>query len=69
MSTKSHTARYYLSIWDSPVLKNEVLYTFFKKADSTGESLQLIVPCNLHNDIMIQMHDSVTAGHMGTKRT
>ena len=66
---KSHAARYYVSIWDNLVVKDNVLYKLSKKTDSNEETLQLIVPMSLRETIMFQMHNSLTAGHMGTKKT
>ncbi|KAH3857488.1 hypothetical protein DPMN_100095 [Dreissena polymorpha] len=65
----SRGTRHYLVLWDNLKLVNGSLYRSFKKADQQDAYLQLIVPRVLRKEEIRDAHDSVTAGHMGVKRT
>ena len=69
MVGKSPAARHYWIIWDSLELKEGVLYKHFQKADETDNYWQLIVPAAIKRDVVQQMHSSITAGHLGVKKT
>ena len=65
----SPCVRHYWTLWDTLVLQGGLLYRRFTKRDGTGTFLQLLVPQQMKKDVLNQMHNSVTSGHLGTKRT
>ncbi len=69
MVTKSPTTRHYWVLWDNLRLCDGVLFKYFEKNNGTGEFYQLVVPREMKQDILQQMHDSVLSGHLGTKKT
>ena len=69
MQKASAATRHYWIYWDSLFMKDGVLVKSFKKKDGTGDFQQVIIPEQMKSDILYQMHDSLLAGHMGTKKT
>ena len=69
MVDKSPATRHYWIIWDLLFLKNGLLYKKFVKKDGSGEHQQLVVPKELKNEVLFQMHNSVVSGHLGCKKT
>jgi len=69
MVTLSPETRHYWVIRDSLVLVENVLYRKFQRVNETHDCLQLIVPYTLRKLVLSRMHDSVTSGHLGVKRT
>ncbi|MES9904885.1 MAG: integrase, partial [Sedimenticola sp.] len=61
--------KYYWHRWDSLVVQHGVMYRKWENDYGTETELQMIVPRRLRNLILTQMHDSVTAGHLGVKKT
>lgn len=48
----SPAARYYWSIWDSPILKDGCVHCHFYCKDATGSHLQFVVPRHLKDEIL-----------------
>jgi len=69
VSTMSPAVRHYWSIWDSIKLKEGVLYKEFCKKDGTNTYLQLLVPRDLKKAVLYQMHNALSSGHLGRKKT
>ena len=66
---RSPATRHYVLVWESLSLQDGVLYRTFRGKDEMNASMQLVVPSELRSKVMHQMHDSLTAGHMGVKKT
>ena len=69
VSAASAATRHYWSYWHSLVLKEGVLHRKFFRKDGTGAHLQILVPKELRNEVMKQMHDALLSGHLGRKKT
>ena len=54
--------------WDNLHIQNSVLYRQTVQNDNKSE-YQLVAPTRLKREIMLQLHNSITAGHMGATRT
>ena len=62
-------SRYYFNIWDSIVLKENLLYSKFFSKNGEYTFLQLLLPRSLRDDVLQHMHNSVVSGHLGFKKT
>jgi transposase InsO family protein len=69
VSDKCPDVKYLWYRWDSLFLENEVLYRKWEHDDSSLFDLQIVVPNSFKKYILYQLHDSVTAGHLGVKKT
>lgn len=69
MQDKSPECRHYWVIWDALVIIDGVLYRHLQKVNGTDSYDQIIVPRGLRQEIIRQSHDSLTAGHLGVKKT
>ena len=69
IATQSPAVRHYWLMWDSLKLRSDVLFRTFTKANGIDTYEQLVLPRSLKQDVLYQMHNSVTAGHMGVKKT
>ena len=56
-------------LWKQLVLRDGVLYKRWETNDKTQSYLQVVVPKSLQNTVMFAMHNSVTSGHLGFKKT
>ena len=63
----SPASRHYWIYWDSLVVRDGVLYRRFDRQDGSGRHLQLIVLEKIRQEVLMQMHDSLLAGHLGKK--
>ncbi len=61
--------KYYWHRWESLEVENGVLYRKWENAYGTQIERQVVVPRQLRTVVLTQMHDSVTAGHLGVKKT
>ena len=59
----------YWSQWDSLLLRDELLKRVIKSSDWAEDRLQLVIPGNRRAEVMKEVHDGVTGGHMGVTRT
>lgn len=67
VSGSSYEVRTLWSLWESLEIVNDILY---KKYEKLGESsLVLVVPKELRNKIMKELHNSRISGHLGRDRT
>lgn len=69
MLEKSQASRHYWILWETLVVKEDVLYRVFRKSDGTDEYRQLIVPHEYKNGVVSLAHDSVIGGHMVIRKT
>ena len=69
VSPCSPAVKYYWTRWDSLCIKQGILYYKWENAQGSEEKLLTIVPSNLINLVLTQLHNSVTGGHLGVKKT
>jgi hypothetical protein len=69
MEVKSPASRHYWLLWDNLILKNGVLLKCLNCQSTDGGNHQLMVPVSLQHELIGQMHCSLTAGHLGIKKT
>ena len=65
----SRATKRLLQIWDQLVVHNGVLCRRFADADGVGDTLQVLVPHSLREEVLTYMHDSSLAGHLGVDKT
>ena len=65
----SRSLRHYWCLWDSFKVINGILYKKFIRKDGSGSYLQLVVPQVMKKDVLYQMHNAITSGHLGSKKT
>lgn len=65
----SATTKAYWAQWDSFVLQDGILYRKWEKPNGREFHLQLVVPRERIKDVLREVHDGVTGGHLGVKRT
>ena len=61
--------KYYWSRLDSFVIKNAVLYRKWETDEGDSFRLLAVIPKDQRNDILTQLHSTVTAGHLGVNKT
>lgn len=59
----------YLAQWPQLCMHDNVLYRRFLRPDGTTQSLQLIPPVKLRQEIIRLAHSGMTGGHLGLKKT
>ncbi len=65
--TWCHTLVYW-GIFKRLTLRNGLVHSW--RLGSTGDKIwQLVVPASLRDDLLKELHDQPTAGHLGEKRT
>ena len=69
LSHTSPATRHYWLYWDSLVLTEGVLFRKFAKRDGTGYHLQFIVPRSMRDTVLYQMHEALSSGHLGKRKT
>jgi transposase InsO family protein len=71
VAAESHALRQLWLNWDQLLLDKNVLHRkcVTKDRNLNSESKQTVLPACLHAVVLSAMHDSVTAGHMGVKKT
>ena len=67
-STSPGTHHYWL-YWDALFLTEGVLFRKFAKRDETGHHVQFVVPRSMKVVVLYQMHESLTSGHLGKRKT
>ena len=65
----SRTTKVYCAQWQSLKLQNGVLYRIWETPSSDATVLQLVLPKSLRPEILQQMHNSKTSGHLGVAKT
>ena len=62
-------ARHYWILWDALKLVDGVLAKQYVKKDRTGAFTQTIIPESLKREVLYHYHNTILAGHLGTKKT
>jgi hypothetical protein len=65
----SPTLKALWSQWDSLVLRNGLLKRVIKNSEGAEDRVQLVIPGSRRAEVMKEVHDGVTGGHMGVART
>jgi transposase InsO family protein len=65
----SPAVRHYWNYFNSLEYVDGLLYKKFHKVDGTDSYLQLIIPRQLRDLVLRQMHDCILSGHLGRKKT
>lgn len=69
VAPSNDTVKYYWQRWDSLVVENDILYYKWESEDGRDFTLKLVVPKDLQTLVLEQLHNSVTRGHLGIKKT
>lgn len=69
VAPSNDTLKYYWQRWDSLVVENDILYYKWESEDGRDFTLKLVVPKELQTLVLEQVHNSVTSGHLGIKKT
>ena len=70
VSSLSPDVKGYWAQFKRLVLNDGILYRNWEEANTQQEqSLKLVVPKKLQGRLLVSLHDSVTAGHLGVKKT
>ena len=65
----SPTTRHLWLIWDQLVLVNGILYRRWANAGKDENNLRLVVPQKLQKEVIHSLHNPITSGHLGIKKT
>ncbi|CAC5395525.1 unnamed protein product [Mytilus coruscus] len=65
----SPATRHYWHLWDSLQIKDGVLFKEFLKRDGSGHHFQFMTPSKMKDEVLSQLHNSITSGHLGQKKT
>ena len=65
----SAATRHYLLYWNSLTIVNGILHKQFYNNDGTQDHLQIIVPRNLKEHVLHEMHNALLSGHLGERKT
>ena len=68
VSPKNPGVKHYWAKWDRLHLKDGVLYRCWESHCGKEATWQLVVPATLRADILQLLHNSKTAGHLGTNK-
>ena len=66
---KSSEVKTYLSLWELLAIHDGVLYRKWESEDGKHYKWLLVVPSGIRDEVLKQLHDSITAGHLGVKKT
>ena len=69
VSSASPATRHYWLYWDALILTEGVLFRKFAKRDGTGYHVQFIVPRSMWDTVLYQMHEAISSGHLGKRKT
>ncbi|KAJ8945577.1 hypothetical protein NQ318_010434 [Aromia moschata] len=69
VSRYSPTVKSYWAQWNSLVLSDGLLKRVLEKSDGTEERKQLIVPRNRVPEVLEEIHNGSTGGHLGVTKT
>jgi hypothetical protein len=67
--SSSLATRHYWNSWERLQVVDGVLHRRFDRKDGTGSHLQLVVPDQLKDQVLHQMHGVLLSGHLGCKKT
>ena len=68
----SHTSpeiKFYWSGLNSFIIKDEILYRKWESNDSKNYDLHLVIPKSLNGFVLNQVHNTLTGGHLGVRKT
>ncbi len=69
ISATSRSTKSYWAQWDRMELRNDILYRRWESAVGDEVHWQLVIPRELKSKVLHQLHDTKTAGHLGSKKT
>ena len=69
ISSENVTVKSYWSQWDRLSLNDGILYRRWEEDNGKGFTWQLVVPRSLTTNILQELHNSKTAGHLGVTKT
>jgi hypothetical protein len=68
----SHTSpeiKFYWSRLNSFIIKDEILYRKWESNDGKNYDLHLVIPKSLNGFVLNQVHNTLTGGHLGVRKT
>ena len=69
VSLESPTFKRYWAQWSMLVMKDGVLYRNWESERGDEITWKLVLPESLRHEVLKQLHDGPTAGHLGVKKT
>ena len=69
ISATSSATKDYWSLWDLLRLKHGVLECKWEKTDVDGHFWQTVLPKKQRADVMKKVHNNLTEGHLGVKKS
>jgi len=69
VASRSCTTKALWQQWPRLVVRDGILYRRFEQLDGRVTRLQLVVPFKLRRQMFCAVHEGVTGGHMGRRRT
>ena len=69
ISPESVELKFYWNRIDSLHVIDSVLYRKWESEDGRSENNMLVVPKSMIKDVIFELHNTLTAGHLGVKRT
>jgi hypothetical protein len=63
------TTKLYCTQWQSLKLPNGVLYRICETPSGVATVLQLVLPKSLRHEVLQQLHNTKTSGHLGVAKT
>ena len=69
ISAESNAVKTYWAQWDRLALREVVLYRRWESEACEGIRWQLLVSRCMRQDLLSQLHDEKTAGHLGVNKT
>ena len=65
----SPSIKAYWAQWENLCLRDGVVYRRWESEDGDRVTFKLVLPGNMRREVMVHLHDSQTAGHLGVKKT
>jgi hypothetical protein len=65
LENKSPATRHYWHLWDAIEIREGLLLKKFHRKDGIEVYTQLLVPFEIKNEVLKNMHNSVMSGHLG----
>jgi hypothetical protein len=69
LENKIPATRHYWHLWDAIEIREGLLFKKFHRKDGSEIYTQLLVPFEIKNEVLKNMHNSVMSGHLGKKKT
>ena len=67
--SSSAATRHYWQNWDSLEVHDGLLFRKFPRKNGTSCHLQLLVPREMRDEVLYQMHNALLSGHLGQRKT